>query len=204
MILYHSLTSPYSRKARVMLLEKGVPFEGIDVRSTGQSSSGHNPLGKIPTLVLDDGTAIFDSTVITETVEALFPSPALIPSEPIERALVRRWESLADGVCDVVIPVVVDSLREPSLQNATYNEKLLGKAKTTLTYLEKALTGRTYVHGEAFSLADIAVITMLDYVNLRRPELLKGNYPEIHRYRDAFQSRVSIVTTVPPKLPISG
>jgi glutathione S-transferase len=202
MILYYSLTSPYSRKARVCLLEKGAVFEGIDVRATGKSSVEHNPLGKIPTLVLDDGTALFDSTVITEAVDELFPSPKLIPSVGRERMLVRRWESIADGVCDVLIPVIVDRLREPSIQNTTYNEKLVGKAQTSLAFLESNVKGRTVLVGDAFSLADIAVLSTLDYVDLRCPELLAAGLPEIRRYRDVHQNRPSLASTVPPKLPV--
>jgi glutathione S-transferase len=71
MLLDHSLTSPYSRKVRVLLLEKGIPHESIDMRSSGRRAAEHNPLGKVPTVVLGDGTVLFDSVVITEALEAL-------------------------------------------------------------------------------------------------------------------------------------
>lgn len=204
MILYHSLTSPYSRKVRVCLLEKSVPFEGIDVRSTGQSSATHNPLGKVPTLVLDDGTALFDSTVITEALEALYPAPSLIPADGRDRMLVRRWESIADGICDVVIPVVVDSLRLPALQNTAFNVRLLAKARASLAFIESNVKGQTFLFGDGFSLADIAVLSMLDYLDLRRPDLLEAGYPETQRYRAGHQARPSIAATVPPRLPIGA
>jgi glutathione S-transferase len=92
MILYHSLTSPYARKVRVLLLEKKLPFEPVNVAESARPVSEHNPLGKVPTLLLDDGTVLFDSSVISETLEALYPSPALLPADVRARALVRRWK----------------------------------------------------------------------------------------------------------------
>ncbi|HMA93115.1 MAG TPA: glutathione S-transferase N-terminal domain-containing protein, partial [Polyangiaceae bacterium] len=120
MKLLHSLTSPYSRKVRVTLLEKGISFEDIDVAKSATQPGSFNPLGKVPTLVLDDGTVLFDSTVITETLDVLYPTPRLIPEAPYERALVRRWEALADGICDVVIPVIIDARRPEAQRDATY------------------------------------------------------------------------------------
>lgn len=112
--LYHSLTSPYARKVRSVLLEKRIAFEGVNVADAGRSAAEHNPLGKVPTLVLGDGTVLFDSRVIVEALDAMYPEPRLIPSEPRARAIVRHWEALGDGICDVLIPVVLDSRRPRS------------------------------------------------------------------------------------------
>lgn len=203
MLLYHSLTSPYARKARVVLLEKGILHETIDVATSSKQPSLHNPLGKVPTLVLDDGTVLFDSTVITETLDALFPQPQLIPAAPLERATVRRWEALADGICDVVIPVIFDARRPAEHQDPVYTAKLLGKAKAALTLIEAWLTGRRYMHGDSFTLADISIVTMAGYLNLRRPELLEG-YQELQRYVATQLERASLRDTIPPNLPVRG
>ena len=133
MILFYSLTSPYARKARVFLLEKRIAYESVNVADTTRSGaeqnvSEHNPLGKVPTLVQDDGTALFDSRVICEALDAMYPNPRLIPETPRERALVRHWEARADGICDVLIPVVQDSRRPPEQQARAYSAKLLGRA----------------------------------------------------------------------------
>ncbi len=110
MDLYYSKTSPFARKVQVVLLEKGLPFYGIDVRSSGRSPSERNPLGKVPTLILDDGLVLFDSTVITETLESLqkraleaerrrlSPEPALTmehgrPTKRDRRDLQKDWNA---------------------------------------------------------------------------------------------------------------
>jgi len=202
MLLFHSLTSPYARKVRVMLLEKRLHVEGVNVAEGARSAHEHNPLGKVPTLVLDDGTALFDSRVITEALDALFPEPRLIPGDARTRAVVRHFEALADGICDVLIPVVQDSRRSPELRDAAYTAKLLGKIDATLTYLEPVVGGPALV-GDAFSLADIAVVCALGYINLRRPELLDGR-DVLNAYLARQLERPSLAETVPPNLPVRG
>lgn len=202
MLLFHSLTSPYARKVRVLLLEKRLNVEAVDVASSERSAAEQNPLGKVPTLVLDDGTVLFDSRVISEALDALYPVPKLIPADPRERAVVRHFEALADGICDVLIPVVLDSRRAPEKRDAEYAKKLLGKVEASLDYLEPVLNGRTTV-GEAFSLADIAIVCALGYINLRRPELLDGR-DVLGAYVRRQLERPSLAETLPPNLPIRG
>lgn len=201
MQLYYSLTSPYARKVRILLLEKGLSFEGINVAQSERQASEHNPLGKIPTLVLDDGTELFDSTVITETLDALYPSPRLIPLEVRSRAIVRRWEALADGLCDVLVPVLLDLRRPAEVRDTAYSLKLENKVKTVLRTLENFLVGKSFLHDDQYSLADVAVVSALGYVNLRRPELLSG-HPEIERYVAEQLRRPSHFETVPPNVPM--
>jgi glutathione S-transferase len=200
MLLFHSFTSPYARKVRAVLLEKRLAVEAVDVASSGRSAREHNPLGKVPTLVLDDGTVLFDSRVITEALDALYPVPRLIPLDPRERAVVRHFEALADGICDVLIPVVLDSRRAPEKRDGEYAMKLLGKVEASLDYLEPVLNGRTTV-GEIFSLADIAIVCALGYVNLRRPELLDGR-EVLGTYLRQQLERPSLSETLPPNVPV--
>jgi glutathione S-transferase len=200
MILYHSLTSPYARKIRVILLEKRLAYEAVNVAESARAVAEHNPLGKVPTLVLDDGTVLFDSRVITEALEALYPEPRLIPGAPRERALVRRWEALADGLCDVLIPVVVDSRRPAEQQDRAYASKLEGKVRAGLDYVQPFVEGRDNL-GAEFSLADIALVSALGYINLRRPQLLLGR-PILAAYVERQLTRPSLGETVPPNLPV--
>jgi glutathione S-transferase len=201
MILYHSLTSPYARKVRVILIEKRLNFEGVNVaESSSRPVTEHNPLGKVPTLVLDDGTALFDSRVISEALEALFPAPRLIPKAPRDRALVRHWEALADGMCDVLIPVVLDARRPPEQRDHAYARKLLGKLRASLDYVEPLVQGREAVADE-FSLADIALVSALGYVNLRQPELLEGR-DVLTAYVAQQLRRPSLAQTLPPNVPV--
>ena len=202
MLLFHSLTSPYARKVRVTLIEKQLSVESINVADSPRSASEHNPLGKVPTLVLDDGTVLFDSRVITEALDALYPEPRLIPANLRERAVVRHFEALADGMCDVLIPVVLDSRRPPEQRDAAYTKKLLGKVEASLSYLEPVVGGSALV-GDTFSLADIAVVCALGYINLRRPELLDGR-DALNAYLARQLERPSLAETLPPNLPIRG
>jgi glutathione S-transferase len=202
MLLFHSLTSPYARKVRSLLLEKRIAVEAVDVAASGRAANEHNPLGKVPTLVLDDGTVLFDSRVITEALDALYPVPRLIPLDPRQRAVVRHFEALADGICDVLIPVVLDSRRPPEKRDSEYAKKLLGKVEASLDYLEPVLNGRASV-GDAFSLADIAIVCALGYINLRRPELLDGR-DVLGAYVRRQLERPSLAETLPPNLPIRG
>jgi glutathione S-transferase len=186
----------------VLLLEKRLTVESVNVADSTRSASEHNPLGKVPTLVLDDGTVLFDSRVITEALDALYPEPRLIPTDPRERAIVRHFEALADGLCDVLIPVIVDSRRPLELRDAAQTKKFLGKVEAALDYVEPVAGGRALV-GDAFSLADIALVCALGYINLRRPELLDGR-DVLAAYLARQLQRPSLADTVPPNLPIRG
>ena len=198
--LYYSPTSPYSRKVHVLLLEKGATVGLVNIRESERKAKDKNPLGKVPTLLADD-VPLFDSTVLTEFIEAAFPDPPLLPKAPLERALARRYEALADGISDVLIPIILDRKRPADLQNVALNEAYLGKAHASLRSLDEASAGRNYLHGDEFSLADIAVVSALGYVNLRFPELLQGGYSHLNRYHERLLERPSLKATIPPNLP---
>ncbi|HVZ31994.1 MAG TPA: glutathione S-transferase N-terminal domain-containing protein [Polyangiaceae bacterium] len=199
MILYHSLTSPYARKVRVLLLEKKVPFDAVNVAESARPVSEHNPLGKVPTLLLDDGTVLFDSSVISETLEALYPSPALLPADIRARALVRRWEALSDGICDVLVPVIIEARRPAEQQDRAYSERLEAKVRACFDYIEPLVDGREHL-GNAFSLADISLVCALGYTRLRRPGLLEGR-AKLAAYLDRQLARPSLRDTIPPQVP---
>src|SRR5207237_9452213 len=107
MKLLASLASPYTRKVRVVLAEKKIEceLELVDVSPVDNPVNAHNPLGKVPTLVLDDGTTLYDSRVIVEFLDARSPINRLIPADVRDRVAVPRWAALADGVLDAGLPV---------------------------------------------------------------------------------------------------
>src|SRR6186713_2536937 len=119
MKLLASLASPYTRKVRVVLAEKKIDFdlELVDVAPAENPVNAHNPLGKIPTLVLDDGTTLYDSRVIVEFLDSASPILRLIPDDNRERVAVRRWEALADGILDAGILVRYEGLRPQAEQS---------------------------------------------------------------------------------------
>lgn len=196
--LFYSETSPYSRKVRAMLLEKHIAFTGVDVRASERKVSIENPFGKVPTLLIDS-EPIYDSRVITGALEGLYPEPGLLPKDTMERALVRRFEALCDGLCDVLIPVIIDQRRPPTMQDKALNEKLLGKAHAALQVLEEAAR-EPFLYRQRFSLADIACVSALGYINLRMPSILEG-YATLATYHQRQLERPCLAETVPPDLP---
>ena len=105
MKLIGSTSSPFVRKVRVVMAEKKLEYKFVldDVWGPETTISESNPLGKVPCLLLEGGDALYDSRVIVEYVDTLSPVGRLIPERGRERAEVRTWEALADGVIDLVL-----------------------------------------------------------------------------------------------------
>src|SRR5690242_12944904 len=129
MKLLASLASPYTRKVRVFLAEKKIECDLalVDVAPIENEVNPHNPLGKIPTLVLDDGTPLYDSRVIVEFLDSVSPISRLIPEETRNRVAVRRWEALADGVLDAGILVRAEGLRDKKERSKTWTDKQVAR-----------------------------------------------------------------------------
>src|SRR5437764_11730085 len=108
MKLYTSPSTSYASKHPVALTEKKIECKCIDENPWIEETAipQFNPLGKIPVLILDDGTALYDSRVIVEYLDTVSPVSRLIPEPSRQRIAVRRWEALADGICDAAIPIV--------------------------------------------------------------------------------------------------
>ena len=201
MKLLGSITSPYTRKVRVVLAEKRIDFdlELVDVNAPDNPVIPRNPLSKIPTLVLDDGTSLFDSRVIVEFLDNASPIARLIPADKRARVAVRRWEALADGVLDAGLLARYESLRPKKEQSAAWSAKQLGKVTRGIDQLAVDLGGRTWCHAERYSLADIAVGCCLGFVGLRLPGLdWRGAYPNLAKLSDKLARRRSFKDTAPP------
>ncbi|HEX5477466.1 MAG TPA: glutathione S-transferase N-terminal domain-containing protein, partial [Burkholderiales bacterium] len=185
MKLLSASASPYSRKVRVVLAEKRIDceLETVDVQPAENPVNEHNPLGKIPTLVLDDGTALYDSRVIVEFLDSVSPISRLIPDGTRDRVAVRRWEALADGVLDAGLLVRYESLRDKSVQSKTWVEKQLARMKRGMAELAIQLGERVWCHGERYSLADIALGCCIGWLDFRRPGGLdwKAGHPILAR-----------------------
>ncbi len=173
MKLIGSNTSPYVRKARLVLLEKNIPHTFVvDPPSEPNSKvTLFNPLGRIPALILDDGTCVFDSTVITEYADTLNDSPILIPrNDALARMRVRRGEALADGIMDSAIVVRMERIR-PIGKQEQGNIDLHNSAITrALAHIAEQLGQREWCEGNSITLADLALVSALVYLDLRQPE----------------------------------
>ena len=186
MKLLASPLSPYTRKVRVVLAEKRIEceLEIVDVAPVDNPVNRHNPLGKIPTLLLDDGTALYDSRVIVEFLDSVSPFSRLIPDDNRDRVQVRRWEALADGVLDAGLLVRYESLRDRNEQSKAWADKQLARMHRGMAQMAAELNGRGWCHGDRYSLADIAVGCCMGWLGFRKPGGLDwhGEYPSLAKH----------------------
>lgn len=164
-------TSPYVRKARLILLEKNIPHEYvIDPPSEpGSLVLQVNPLGRIPALILDDGFCVFDSSVIADYADTLNDAPVLIPrNDPLARLRVKRWEALADGIMDSAIVVRNESLRAEDKQSQAVLDMHNLAVTHALDYAAQLLGECEWCEGDAITLADLALVSALLYLDLRQ------------------------------------
>jgi len=201
MKLLASLASPYTRKVRIVLAEKRIDcdVEIVNVNAPANPVTRDNPLGKIPTLVLDDGTALYDSRVIVEFLDNVSPIARLIPDENRERVAVRRWEALADGVLDAGGLVRYESLRPKKEQSAAWVEKQLGKVRRGLAAMDAELGERAWCHGERYSLADIALGCCFGWLEFRKPGGIdwRAAHANLARHYDKLMERPAFAETAP-------
>lgn len=202
MKLIGSLTSPYVRKVRIVFLEKkvDVDLELENVWAADTKISQNNPLGKIPCLILDDGEAIYDSRVIAEYVDTLSPVGKLIPAGSRERATVKTWESLADGIDDAGILARLElTLRPPEQQSSEWVDRQTGKMNTALAQMSHQLGENLWCHGNQMTLADIAVGCALGYLLFRFPNIAwQAQYPNLDNLYQQLMQRPSFAETMPP------
>lgn len=200
MKLYSSLTSPYGRKVRIVLLEKKIPFQlQVENPWLPDSTIGDvNPLGKVPVLVLEDGISVFDSRVIVEYLDMLSPVAHLIPSDAKSRMMVRGVEALADGITDAAVAIFLERKRAEGLQDLDWialQEKALYRG---LTALSEALGDKALYLGLNLTLADIATGCTLGYLDLRFPQInWREMHPNLAEFASKLGERASFKDTVP-------
>lgn len=190
MILLGTHTSPYVRKVRLMLLEKNLPHTYlIDApREPGSQAARANPLARIPALLLNDETCVFDSPVIAEYVDTLNDAPILIPrGDALARMRVRRWEALADGIMDSAVVVRNETLRAPDKQDADILTRHNLAINRALAHAAEHLGEQQWCEGNAITLADLAIVSALIYLSLRQPE---RNWRELHPNLAAWFARI--------------
>lgn len=207
MKLLYTINSPYARKVRIVAAEKhiDVALEEVVLSSPDCPVSQHNPLGKVPVLVLPDGDSLYDSRVIVEYLDNRTPLAHLIPQDLNAKVKVRRWEALADGVCDAAVATMLEQRKPEEKQDAAFVERQMAKVTRGLEALNEEL-GKTKAVGKSnwcvngtFSLADIAVGCMLGYLNLRFASVinLAADYPNLERLHLALLKRPSFKGSMP-------
>ncbi len=201
MKLLASPASPYTRKVRVVLAEKKIDceMELVDVNPAENPVNAHNPLGKIPTLLLDDGTALYDSRVIVEFLDSVSPISRLIPEGTRDRVAVRRWEALADGVLDAGLLARYESLRDKKEQSRSWAAKQLARIERGMALMESDLAERPWCHADRYSLADIAVGCCVGWLGFRKPGEIDypAKYPVLARHYAKLMERPAFAESVP-------
>ena len=204
MKLIGALTSPYVRKVRVVMAEKKLDYQLVleDVWAS-DAMLASNPLGKVPCLVMEGGEAVFDSRVIVEYVDTLSPVGRLIPERGRERAEVRTWEALADGLLDASILARLEQTwagRTDAQRSAAWVDRQLSRVNSALAAMAKGLGEKPWCFGTHFSLADIAVGCALGYLDFRFPGIdWRSRHPNLMRLHDKLMTRPSFADTLPPR-----
>ncbi|MHB8455348.1 MAG: glutathione S-transferase family protein [Acidiferrobacterales bacterium] len=199
MKLYGSLTSPYVRKVRVLLKEKGI---ACDLVVEGPSDPAGNvaelnPLGKIPVMARDDNEVLFDSPLIVDYLDSLKGEP-LIPRSGEVRWQVLRWHALGQGMLDAIVARLYEVRRPPEKQLPEFITRQESKILAALTYADKAKKGPAYLVGERFSLADLALGVALEYIDFRFPHDWRDRHPRLAHWLAGISTRGSFAETVPP------
>ncbi|SFW12007.1 glutathione S-transferase [Nitrosovibrio sp. Nv17] len=200
MKLIGSLTSPYVRKVRIVLAEKriGYDFEVDSPWDAENHVSHHNPLGKIPVLILDDGSSLFDSRVIVEYLDSVNPVSRLIPEPNRHRITVKRWEALADGICDAAAAVFLERRRVAAEQSPDWISRQLTKVTQGLAGAARELGDRKWCDGNAYTLADVALGCTLGYLAFRFPEIeWRTTSPNLAELSDKLEKRAPFMETAP-------
>ncbi len=201
MKLIGSLASPFVRKVRIVLAEKKLDYEFVleDVWSPDTTISQSNPLGKVPCLVMEDGGAMFDSRVIVEYLDTMSPVGKLIPQGGRERASIKVWEALADGVAEAGILVRLErTQRAAERQSDDWVERQLGKVRNGMASMAQALGDHPFCAGKQFSLADVAVGSALGWISFRFPDIdWRAEHESLARLFDKLSERPSFRDTVP-------
>jgi glutathione S-transferase len=200
MKLYGSLTSPYVRKLRVLIIERGLPCEFVvaGANDPGSPVPALNPLGKVPVLALDDGDALFDSPVILEYLDTVQPPAWLAPAGAV-RWETLRWEALADGIIDAVVARTMEARRPAEQQSAETMRHQEGKIERALAYVEQRLPKTAWVMGAQFGIADLCIGTALEYVDFRWPHDWRSRHPRLAAWLANVSARPAFVETRPPK-----
>ena len=203
MKLIGSTASPYVRKVRVVMAEKKLDyrFQEENVWSEETAISTANPLGKVPCLVMEGGEAMFDSRVIVEYLDTLSPVGKLIPGSGRERAEVKTWEALADGVLDAGVLARLESTwtgRQDGERCQAWIDRQLGKVRTGLSAMSQGLGEKPFCSGIHLSLSDIAVGSALGWLEFRFPQIAwRADHPNLGRLMDKLMQRPSFIDTQP-------
>ena len=205
--LYDCATAPSPRRARILLAEKGVAYETIQVdlrngEHLGEAYRRINPQCTVPALRTEEGTLLTDNAGITAYLEARFPEPPLLGTTPAEKADVASWNwrvefegllAIAEAMRNSAPSMANRALTGPVnyAQIPELARRGLARVEQFFVMLNERLAGRDYVAADRFSVADITAVVAVDFarvVKVRAGE----QHPNLMRWRDALAERPSL------------
>ncbi len=198
MKLISATPTPYAQ--RIALAEKDIPFDLVTEVPWNSDTSlpRHNPLEKLPVLVLDDGNTVYELSFILEWLERKHPVPALLPRDDDGILAAKRCLVLGDGVCDAFLLVFFERRRPAEHQSSPWIARQMRKIDGGLAEMARLVAGQEYVVADRFTLGDIGFGAVLGYFDVRFPELnWRGRHPNLARYFDRLSERPSFQATVP-------
>lgn len=159
--LISATPSPFARKVRIAMIEKGIPFvvQNEVPWHADTITPQYNPLEQLPILIPDDGGPVFESTYLMEWLEYKFPTPSMLPADPDRAMEARLVHTIAEGVVDAMLLLFWEMQRE--VISPDWAKRQLRKVKGGLTDLDRRVGDREFVVGDRFGLADIAIISLL-------------------------------------------
>ncbi len=200
MILRSSPASPFVRKVRIAAAVLGladrIDAQTVDLNDPSDSIRAENPLGKIPALVLDDGTVYYDSRVILEYLDAHAGGGRIIPRDGPARFAALRLQALCDGVLDASVLIVYEERYRPADKRVqSWVERQAGKVARALTALEAAPPALTAVP----DVGQIALACVLGYRDLRFGGTWRKEYPKLVAWLDRFAAQVPAYAATAPQ-----
>lgn len=201
MVLRSTLTSPFGRKVRMAAAALGladrIAVVPADTRDAADNLRLQNPLGKIPCLLLGDGTILYDSRVILDYLDALAGGGRLLPADGIERYRALTRATLADGVADAALLMVYEGrFRRPEQASEVWLAHQRGKVERALAVLAAAAPDPRVT-----DVASIALACALGYLDWRRPVPWRDSFPALAAWLDRFAAAEPAVaaTAIPPE-----
>lgn len=182
--------------------EKKLDYQHIleDVWAPDTTIGASNPLGKVPCLIMEGGEAVFDSRVIVEYLDTLSPVGKLIPTQGRERAEVKTWEALADGLMDAALLARLEATwsgRTDAQRSQSWMDRQLRKIHASLKSMSTGLADKPFCSGIHFSLSDVAVGCALGYLDLRFSDIAwRDSYANLAKLHDKLSLRPSFIETL--------
>jgi glutathione S-transferase len=198
--LISATPSPFARKVRIAMLEKGLPFDLVTEVPWDSTTATplYNPLEKLPVLILEDGTSVYESSYILQYLELKHPETPLLPKDVDGILAARRFEVLCDGICDAVVLSFFEHMRGPRCESPDWLSRQLRKIEGGVREISRLIGDRTIAVGTTFGLGDIAVGTALGYLTVRfTPFDWRTLYPNLATYSARLECRPSFAATVP-------